>query len=147
MSKQLPKALINTFRTFNDVALDQFGISCDLYIPSNLTATESLDMYRVPEDNLHYTAYLNQNVWIEWYVHKYHRLRKLGLFGEDENPVLARFKRLPEVIEKSYIKVESRYIPDSFDVDEFEVTDILMSNFYDSEVYRYVKLNARRVPR
>ena len=146
MSGQLPEELINTFRSFNDVTLEQFGIKCDLYIPTNLTANENTDMYAVPETQLTYATYLNQDVWIEWYIGKYHRLRKLGIFGENETPVVARFKRNPVVTVNSYIKVESRYIPDTFDIDEFEITDILMSNFYDSEVYRYVKLNPRRVP-
>ena len=51
-----------------------------------------------------------------------------------------RFKNNPEVIIHSYIKLETRYIPDNYDVDEFEIVDILMNNTYNSEVYRYVKL-------
>lgn len=144
MSNQLPAATIDVLRTINDIIIGQVGISCTLYIPTNLTAVEPLDMYVTPSD-LTFTEYLNQTVHIEFFVSDRYRLRKLGIFTENELPILARFKNVPEITLSSYIKVPIRYLPNSIDVDELEVVDILMSSVYDAEIYRWFKMSPRRV--
>jgi len=144
MSGQLPKGTIDVLRSFNDLALAQFGITCTLYIPTNLTSVESMDMYQVPEDHLTYTTYRKQPLWIEFHVTNIHRLRKLGIYVEGENPIIARFKNDPQIVLNSYIVIDTRYIPDNYDTDEFEVTDIITTNMYDSEIYTYCKMNPRR---
>jgi len=143
MSGLIPKATINVFRTFNDLGVKLYGIPCILYVPTNLTALEPNDMYTAPS-TITYKMYDQIPVWVEWFVKDLHRLRKLGIFIEGETPILARFPNVPEVILGSYIKVETQYIPDDFDIDEFEVVDVLMSNTYTDEIYRWFKLAPRR---
>ena len=143
MSGIIPPRLVQVVRTFNDFGVDIYGIECTLYVPTNLTALEPNDIYTAPADIL-YKQYEFQKVWITWFVPDLHRLRKLGVFAENETPILARFKNFPDVTIQSYIKVESQYIPDSFDTDEFEVVDVMMKNMYDHEIYRTYKLAPRR---
>lgn len=143
MSNMIPQRVIDVVQTFNDLGVNLYGIVCTLYIPTNLTTLEPNDVYTSPADIV-YTQYENQMVWIEWFVPKLHKLRKLGVFSENEAPIIARFNNFPEVLKHSYVKISSKYIPDTYDVDEFEVVDVLMQNMYDNEVYRYYKLAPRR---
>lgn len=143
MSGILPQRLIDTVKTFNDFGVEVFGIDCTLYVPTNLTPLEPNDIYTKPDDMV-FTRIDDVKVWIEWFVKDLHRLRKLGIFSENEAPIVARFKNVPEVIINSYIKIQSQYIPGTFDTDEFEVVDVLMKNMYDNEIYRYFKLAPRR---
>jgi len=143
VSNQIPVDTINVLRTFNDLAIDQYGIDVNLYVPNNLTAIEGNDMYTCPSD-ITYTEYLCQRVWIEWFAKDMVKLRKLGLFAENEAPIMAWFKNCPEVIMGSYIVVKPRYIPDRYDTDRFEVVDVILKNTYSGEVYKTFKMAPRR---
>ena len=143
MSGLIPRKVVDVVRTFNNIGVSLYGIPCDLYVPTNLTSLEPDDIYAEPDD-ITYRHHGCIKVWIEWFVPKLHRLRKLGVFAEAETPIIARFQNMPEVIIQSYIKIESQYIPGKFDTDEFEIVDVLMQNMYDAEVYRYYKLAPRR---
>lgn len=145
MSMLIPSSVLSVVRTFNDIGVDLYGITCTLYVPTNLTLLEPKDAYRAPVDHA-YRRYDQVPVWIEWFLKDPHRLRKLGLFLEDDEvpPTIARFKNIPEVIMHSFIKVESKYIPDQYDTDEFEIIDVIMKNFYDQEVFRAFKIAPRR---
>jgi hypothetical protein len=140
---QIPSSVLKVVRSFNDVGVDLFGITCTLYVPTNLTVLEPADAYRAPADHV-YRRYDQVPVWITWFEKDIHRLRKLGIFAEDETPSFARFKNVPEVILHSYIKLDQKYIPDAYDVDEFEMVDVMMTNFYGEEIYRYFKVAPRR---
>lgn len=139
MSSLLPDETINVFRSFNDMIIGLIGIQCDLYVPTNLTSLESDDAYASPTELL-FTPYPNQSVWVTWFEKNVHRLRKLGTFAEGETPIIARFANTPAITLHSYIKVPVRYIPGTFDTTEFEVVDVLMTNTYNAEIYRYAKL-------
>jgi len=139
----IPDELIDAIRGFSDLTVDCYGIDCTLYIPTNLTTVESEDIYR-NDANITYKNFLSQKVWINWAEKDMNRLRKLGLFTEDTAPIIAYFKNYPVVTLGSYIKVETRYIPNSFDTDEFEVIDLLAKNTYNSETIRAYKLAPRR---
>lgn len=143
MSGLIPRRVIDVVRTFNNVGVALYGIECTLFVPTNLTDLEPDDIYAATAD-VQYKQYNCVKVWIEWFVPKLHRLRKLGVFAEAETPIIARFQNQPEVITNSYIKIKSQYIPGRFDTDEFEIVDTLMLNMYDAEVYRYYKLAPRR---
>lgn len=143
MSGIIPDPTINLFRDFNDLAVGLYGIDCTLYVPTNLTCLEPNDAYTSP-DSIKYQRYSRQKVRLTWAEKNLHRLRKLGIFSEDEAPIIAYFKNFPEVTIQSYIQVEVRYIPNSFDVDEFEVVDVLMKGTYDAEILRPYKLAPRR---
>ena len=143
MSKLLPQQVIDVVKTFNDLAIGLVGIDCTLYIPTNLTAIESKDMYETTVD-ITYKTWYNQQVWIEWSGKNVQRLRKLGVFVEGETPILVRFKNIPEVTLRSYIKLPVQYIPETYNTDEFEITDVVISNTYDNEIYRWYKLAPKR---
>ena len=146
MSGIIPNETVNSFRNFNDLAVDIYGIQCDLYVPINVNSQEYRDAYQNPTDFV-FKRYPQQKVWIKWAVKDIHQLRKFGVFAEGETPIIAFFKNFPDVTRHSYIKVEVQYIPGSFDVDEFEVVDVLMKGTYGSEILRPYKLAPRRVPR
>lgn len=139
----LPDKTIDIIRTFNDLAVDVYGISCILYVPNNLTALEGHDMYTVTTE-MTYTSYEEQKVWIEWATKDIERLRKMGIFSEGDLPITAYFKNTPEIILHSYIKVPTRYIPDVYDTDEFEVVNFIMVNTYNAEVFRRFKMAPKR---
>lgn len=143
MSNILPKATLNVFRTFNDLGVKLFGITCTLFVPTNTTTLEPNDLYTAPTDVI-YKQYDQIPTWIEWSVSNMHRLRKLGIFAEEETPILARFPNVPEVTLGSYITVETQYIPDSFDTDSFEIVDVLLNGTYTDEVFRWYKLAPMR---
>jgi hypothetical protein len=143
MSGLIPRRVIDVVRTFNNIGVSLYGIDCTLYVPTNLTTLEPEDIYTSPDD-ITYRMHGQIKVWIEWFVPKLHRLRKLGVFAEAETPIIARFQNIPEVITQSYIKIKSEYIPGKFDTDEFEIVDVLMQNMYNTEVFRYYKLAPRR---
>jgi len=139
----ISQRVIDVVQTFNDLGVGLYGIDCTLFIPTNLTPLEPNDVYTAPADVV-YNKYDNKRIWIEWFVPKLHRLRKLGVFAEDETPIIARMSTYPEITLQSYVKIQSKYIPEKYDTDEFEIVDVLMSNMYDNEVYRYYKLAPRR---
>lgn len=139
MSDLLPLAAINTLRSFSDLSVKLYGISCTLYIPNNLTTIEPKDLYIAPDD-ITYIEYLNSKVWIEWYAKDIVKLRKIGLFTENDAPITARFLNTPEVVVGSYFVVDMRYVPDTYKTDKFEVVDVLMTNTYSSELYRRYKV-------
>ena len=143
MSGLLPNQTITAFRGFSDLAVDLYGIECTLYVPTNLTALEPNDAYTNTAD-ITYRKYDSQKVWIKWASKDLHRLRKLGVFSENETPIIAYFKNFPEVTIQSYIKVSIEYIPGTFNTDEFEIVDLLMKGTYGSEILKPVKLAPRR---
>lgn len=143
MSNQIPVETIDVFRSFNDLAIDQYGIDVSLYIPNNLNSVEANDAYLCPNE-VTYTEYLCQRVWIEWFAKDMVKLRKLGLYTEDDAPILAWFKNCPDIILGSYIIVQPRYIPDRYDTDRFEVVDVILKNTYSGEVFRTFKMAPRR---
>jgi len=140
----LPDQTIDAIRGFNDLGVDIYGVICDLYIPTNLTALEGRDAYQTRAE-ITYKKYSDQKVWIDWSAKDFDKLRKIGVFTENELPITARFKNTPEVILYSYIKVPIRYIPDTYVVDEFEVVCPIISNSYNAEVLKRFKLAPRRV--
>ena len=143
MGLLIPRFTENVLRSYNDIAITLYGIPCTLYVPVNLTALEQGDAYTAP-DSITYTTYTKQLVWIEWYARNLQKLRKLGVFTEGESPIIAKFKNSPAVTIGSYISVPIRYIPETYDTDEFEVVDQLALNTYDSEVYQSFKIAPRR---
>ena len=142
MSKIIPRRTIDALRVFRDVSLDNYGIDCDIYIPNNVGTVEDYDIYAKPAD-YEYTHYTG-TVWIEWSPN-IHRLRNIGIFTEDQLPILARMPRKAtaddavirniDVIRRSYIKIDMEFIPDSVEkAEEFEVVDILLGQAHDAAV-------------
>ena len=140
----LSNRITSTISGFNDLAVHLYGIPCILYIPNNLDSVEGKDIYTNKED-ITYTVYNGQKVWVEWFAKDFDRLRKLGIFSEGELPIVARFQNFPEIKIQSYIKVPIKYLSGSYNTDEFEVVNVIMTNTYNTEVLRRYKLAPRRV--
>lgn len=138
MSNMLPRATIDCFRQFNDLTLDSFGITCTLYIPNNLTSLESQDMYTSP-DSITYTKYEEQQVWFEWYAKDIVKLRKSGVFAENDPPITARFKISPEVTINSYFTLPTRFMNNQYGTIDFECVDVITQHISEAEVYRRFK--------
>jgi len=119
--------------------VDIYGIDCTLYIPNNLTALEGNDAYTDP-DTITYTEYTDQKIWIEWHAKDIIKLRKLGMFTENEAPITGWMKNSPVVTIRSYVVVSIRYVPSQYATDKFEVVDNIMQSTYSSEVLRRFKL-------
>ena len=78
------------------------------------------------------------------------------MYSEGELPILARFSTQAtnddgelvdiDVIEKSYIKIDMNYVPDSVgNYDEFEVNAIMTGHKHDATVAKQFKLAPRRL--
>jgi len=145
MSKPLPQETVNVLRTFNDISVEYYGYNCTLFILSNADTIDNLDIYATPEDKT-YTEVATQ-VFLEWSPDT-KRLRKLGIFTEDEIPILAWFKntpKIPEIVRGSWFKIPLQYIPTQMDVDEFEIVDILVRGMGDKIALMGYKVVPRRV--
>lgn len=142
MSRMVPQETINVLRDFNDVSVELYGIDVKLFVPNNSTANESLDAYVTPKD-ISYTG-IATKVFIEWSPDA-RRLRKLGIYMEDETPIIGWFKNIPDVRIGTYIQVPIQYVPGVLNVDEFDVVDIKLKGLYDAEILKAYKLAPRRV--
>ena len=143
MSKMIPQETINVLRNNNDISVDIFGIGCTLNIPTNKTAVEGKDAF-VTEDDYAFKTYEDHMVIIEWSPDS-KRLRKLGVFTEDDIPLICWFKNDPEVIVGAYFTIETQYIPDSMDTDTFEVVDVMIRGMHDKVALRGYVAAPRRV--
>ncbi len=148
----IPRRSIDAFRHQVDVAIDMYGIECDLYIPTNMDTVEVLDVYQKPADFVfsHYTCKAN----IEWSPNTF-RLKHYGLFVEGELPIVVWFANkatndegvlVPvDIVRQSYIKVRPEYIPDNFEgLEEFELVDVLIKNMHDAALVKSWKAVPRR---
>jgi len=159
MSRMIPRESIDVLRDYVDVSLLAYGIDCTLYIPTNVSYddAEKLDVFATPED-YEYIAY-SAKVFIDWNPHIW-KLKRLGLYTEDQVPILAYFGNKATVLEgsnageeveidipiHSYIKIEPEYIPnDQKDIDEFEIVNVGTPNMQDAIIYKVYSLVPRRV--
>lgn len=139
----IPQATIDVLRSFNDISVEVYGIDCILRVPLNWNATEPKDVYATPEDYA-FKEY-SIKVFIEWKPDT-RRLRRLGIFTENDLPIIAWFKNDPGVTIRSYIKVPIQYIPKEYqDTDEFEIVDILIRGMHDAIAVNAFRLAPRRV--
>jgi len=152
MSKIIPQRTVDVLRQQANVSISNYGIDCDLYIPSNVGAVQYKDVYSTPSDYVfvHYQTL----VWIEWSPNIY-RLRQLGLFAEKELPIIARFQteaqadddtiRMIDIIVRSYFKIPIQHVPASIaKTDEFEVIDVLTDRMHDAVINQVYKCAPRR---
>jgi hypothetical protein len=142
MSKMIPSATVDVLRNNNDISVDIYGIACTLYIPTNMDTVENLDAYEQP-DSYEYTEYTDQLVVLLWSPNT-KQLRKLGVFTEDDIPLLCWFKNSPEVINRSYIKIPLQYIPKEYDTDEFTVAETIIRGMHDKVALKCYKAVPRR---
>ena len=159
MSKMIPQSVVNTLRSFVDVSVDLFGIPCVLNVVKYPDEIDYNDINSPPADYV-YNSYTTQ-VWIAWSSNKY-KLRKLGLYLEDDTPMIAWFANKLQVgvegessssiddvdiVIGSYFKIEAQYVPDKIAAEEFEVVDILVPEMHDAVITKCYKIAPRRVKR
>jgi len=152
MSKLIPRSTIDALRQNVVVALDMTGIDCDLYIPNNSESVESEDAYATPASYT-YTHYTT-DVFIEWSPNT-HRLRALGLFTDDTNPIICKFPHkgvndsgvtvAMDPLINSYFSIDPEYVPSNFSgFDEFLIVDIQIPAMHDAAIVKYYKVVPRR---
>lgn len=147
MSKMIPQATVDAMRQMVDVSVGNYGIDCTLYVPTNLDTVMSYDVYVKPTDYV-YTTY-STIVWIDWKPDK-HKLRKLGLFVEDDLPIIAWFPNKianvnVDITVKSWFSIGVQYIPANMDTEKFEIIDVLIPGMHERVITKYFKIAPRRV--
>lgn len=153
MSRMIPRESIDVLRNFVTVSLDNYGIDCTLYIPSNDSTVEQYDAYAKPSDYTH-TAYTTK-VFIEWGPSAY-RLKKLGLFTEEDVPMVCWFGNKAtnesdelvdvDIIIGSYFRLTPEFIPDNYEgIEEFELINNVVKNMHDAVVVKGFSAAPRRV--
>jgi hypothetical protein len=154
----IPRESIDVFRNFVDVSLDNYGIDCDLYVPTNIEDMQPLDIYREPIDYEydHYTA----KVFIQWHPSVY-RLKNLGIYVEGELPIIVFLPNQclsddedsegnievdVDILKGSYIKIPLEYVPSNQQKNtEFELVDLIARNMHDAVLVKAWKAVPRRV--
>jgi len=142
----LPLETINVFRDTVDKIIDIYGFEVELYIPEPATVEqrESLDVYmEKPDDKEHYKAPIVTKVFIEWQP-DIKRLRRLGIFTEDNLPIVCWLKNIPEITRNAYIRVPIQYQKNEWGSDEFELVDCLVKNTYNAVVVTAWSIAPRR---
>jgi hypothetical protein len=157
----IPRGTIDVLRDYVDIILKAVGIDCTLYIPttSSHKAAERLDVFATPADYSH--ASYSAKVFVNWNPSTY-RLKKLGLFVEDQLPILVWFGNKATAISvpgvaagtevaidtcvKSYFRLTPELIPENFqDVEEFELVNVASKGFQDAIIRKLYSAVPRRV--
>jgi len=152
MSKMIPRETIDVLRQFGDVTVNLYGITATIYVPTNYTTVEKYQVYAEPTD-FTYDVYTG-NVWIEWSPNA-KRLRSLGIYTEDELPILSRFSRFytnslgakqeVNIVRNTYIEVPIEFVPDKYShTDRFEVVDTLIGKVHDAVTNKLFQLAPKR---
>lgn len=158
----IPRETINTLRDFVDVVLDAIGMDCTLYLPTDVTynAAERLDVFAKPSD-YSYHSY-SAKVHVHWNPSLY-KLKKLGLFVEDQLPILVWFGNKATVIDdggahaagevvdidnclRGYFGITPEFIPANYvGVEEFEIVNIASKGMQDAVIRKIYSAVPRRI--
>jgi len=161
MSLILPRRTIDILRSQVDVVLDIIGIDCIIYVPTttSLEENEGFDIFEKPSD-LTYVSY-SAKCFIVWNPNKY-RLRKLGIYVEEEIPMVVWLPNKAtalegsesgtevdvDIVQRSYIRINPEFIPNNVtDVIEFELVDLKVKGMHDAVLVKAYKGVPRRVER
>jgi hypothetical protein len=143
----LPLQTVKTIRQNVGVVIGAYGFECDLYIPKpeTIQQREGLDIYQEKPDlnKEHYQAPIKTKVFVEWKPDT-KRLRSLGIFVEENIPIVGWFLPMKEITRNSYIKVAINYIEGEWSTDEFELVDRVVKNMYNATVVEGWLLVPRR---
>lgn len=146
MSNMIPRETIDVMRNFNDVTIDIYGIACTLYIPSNIASVDLANIYTINQQPT-FSAGFASKVFIEWKPDQ-KRLQKMGVYSENETPMIAYFKQLPNGIItlpiKSYFTLPLEYVPTTIDTDQFEIIDVIINKMHDAVIAKAYKIAPRR---
>lgn len=158
-TRMLPRETIDVLRDYVDIALDAIGMDCTLFIPTNTSYSEAekLDVFAKPSDYtyLKYSA----KVFIQWNPSMY-KLKKLGLYIEDDIPILCWFGNKATALEgsdagsevaidvalKSYFELEPEFIPGNFKgIEQFAVVNVASKGMQDAIIRKIYSAVPRRV--
>jgi len=145
----LPIDTINVYRNTIDRVVDIYGFSCELFIPKLqvINQRETLDVYRETpflNEESKFQPAIETKTFIEWKPDS-KRLRRFGIFTEDDLPIVGWFKNLDMLCRNSYIKIPINYIQGEWGSDEFELVDQLVKNMYNAAAVCCWRLAPRRV--
>jgi len=153
MSRMLPQESVDVLRDFVNVSLDNYGIDCTLYIPTNSNDIEKYDVFVKPSDYTYaqYTA----KVFIDWSPTIW-TLKKYGLFVEDQTPILAYMgnkaidqdgdETTVNIIIGSYIRINPQFVSNNYkDIEEYEIVNIGTPKIHDAVIVQVYSLAPRRV--
>jgi len=161
MSRMIPPELVNALRVQVNVSMDNYGQECTLYIPTNASHLdwEKKDIFAKPAD-LQYISY-DSKVFIEWHPTAY-KLKKLGLYVEDNLPIICWFgttavaregSNIGQVVsvsitKQSYFSISISSVPeDIVKTSQFEILRPSPKNqFQDFEIYNCYAIAPMRVP-
>lgn len=161
MSIILPRETIDALRNLVDIALGSVGIDCTIYIPTtaSLDAGEGNDIFEQPSD-LTFVTY-SGNCFVVWNPSKY-RLRKLGIYSEDDLPMIIWMPNKAtalegvhagtevdvDIVQRSYVRIAPEFIPGNVeDVTEYELVDLRIRGTHDSVLTKAFKGVPRRIRR
>lgn len=148
MSRMIPRETIDAMRQAHDVYVDLYGIDVNVYVANNMNNVDRGSIYNLNVKEQYNSAFESRAV-IEWSPTS-KRLHQLGIFAEGKTPIIAWFKYFKEENEvldipvKSYISVLTEYIPDQYDIDEFEIVDIVIGQMHDAVIKKGYQLAPRR---
>lgn len=157
----IPRSTIDVLRDYVDIIMGAVGIDCTLYIPTSTSfnAAEKLEVFATPSD-YSYSSY-TAKVFITWSPSTY-KLKKLGLFVEDQLPILVWFGNKATALSvsgvtagtvvsidtclKSYFKIVPEFIPENYEgVEAFELVNVASKGFQDSIIRKIYSAVPRRV--
>jgi len=159
MSLIIPRRTIDALRNNVDVALDIVGMDCTLYVPTtaSLNAHEGNGIFEQPSD-LTFLSY-SAKCFIVWNPSK-HRLRKIGVYTEDDVPMVIWLPNQAtalegsetgtevdvDIVQRSYIRINPEFIPNNTtDVTEFELVDMKIGGMSDASLVKAYKGVPRRI--
>lgn len=138
----IPIDTVQAYRRNTDMLITIYGIPCELYIPTNVEQRERLDVYE-ESPNLQYNPPVESRVFIEWKPSS-KRLRSLGVFVEDELPVIAWLRGDYVINRNSYMRITINYGVGENQDEEYELVDRLVKNAYDASIVECWRIAPRR---
>ena len=149
----IPQQSVDALRGYSDVSVDAFGIACEIFIPNNFEVVQANDVYATPADYT-YTHYTSL-IFVVWSPTT-KQLKLLGLYNEDELPIVAYLKNTAvndnnEIVEvdvsiRSYVTIQHQFIPGKYgNFTSFEIVDKLIPHAHDATIINAYRLSPRRV--
>lgn len=133
MSNILPKRSVDSLKASIDTAVRILGVDCKLWVPQNFESIENQDVYKDPS-TLQTNMY-NTKVLLDWKGDR-SRLRKLGIFTEENIPMVCIFYSCIPVIIESYFTIDFRLVPGTISTEKFTVVESLNRYMHDMEILK-----------
>ena len=131
MSRMIPTETVDSVRRQVDISIDLFGIPCRLFLIQDMEKREALDVYS--ERPANFAPPVETTVFIDW-APSIWKLRKFGIYVEDQVPILAWFKWRTGLSRHSYFEIDVRYVPDNITTTRFELIVPVMKGLHDQEI-------------